>query len=470
MIKNTAKTQIFFERLEIIFVVLFMTVSFLQYCCLTFGKTIISYVQWPTILVGGALLLYKAINIKNYFKTPAILLFSGFIISFVVSMVVNFKYGYYENFRGLIFLIFEVFILCAFDIKRNKEFFIKKINIARFYYVVAMFLMSFIGILFMLFGVPQFVDNMVDGGLKVGFEWGRLFGIYWDPNIAAAATVATVVFSFGYLKTVKNKWFKAFNIVNIVVQVLYISFSDSRTGLMTLWAAVTFYLAFALFKSGFKNFKNKVIRWAACLLIVVIASCSIFFVPTVTKNAYNKVVVTISQMRDSKYDADKDTSLIGSEGRNEHVKTDISNRRFDIWGSAVEIFSMSPIVGCSYFNVVSFSEQNIPETYILTNDFAVFSSMHNVIFDILAGQGALGIITFFSAAICIVVFIIKKRKALCTRAQFYFNLEMFTVVIAALVASMFISEVVYVISPLTIIFWLCLGALLNNITTTKEVE
>lgn len=43
-----------------------LTVGFLQDCSLTFGRPVISYVLWPTILMAGLMCLYRIVHLKHY--------------------------------------------------------------------------------------------------------------------------------------------------------------------------------------------------------------------------------------------------------------------------------------------------------------------------------------------------------------------------------------------------------------------
>ena len=70
--------------------------------------------------------------------------------------------------------------------------------------------------------------------------------------------------------------------------------------------------------------------------------------------------------------------------------------RSDIWKSAIEVFLTSPVVGVSHNNVLAYVYDNVPNSYLVTNDHMDFDSMHNVFFDILVGQGVIGLAIYLA--------------------------------------------------------------------------
>ena len=99
------------DRAEILFKILFLTVGFLQYSSLTFGKPIISWVQWPMLGLGAVLVMLRLLHAKEYTATPGIWLLLAFAVAFGISSVLNFRYGWYENVRFLVFLGFQITLL-----------------------------------------------------------------------------------------------------------------------------------------------------------------------------------------------------------------------------------------------------------------------------------------------------------------------------------------------------------------------
>mgnify|MGYP000175836823 FL=1 len=50
------------------------------------------------------------------------------------------------------------------------------------------------------------------------------------------------------------------------------------------------------------------------------------------------------------------------------MKGDISNQRFQLWASAIEVGLSRPLTGISFYGIVPYTEKNFPDTYIVNND------------------------------------------------------------------------------------------------------
>ncbi len=477
------KTHKMVEIADIIFTLLFLTVGFLQFCSLTYGKSIISWVQWPTVFLGIILVCYRLLFFKKFIKVKGIILLVGFALSYGISMLVNFKYGFYENFRGLIFIVFQFGILYAFNTESDSAVSKKKFFITSFFFMGVVAVLSVLSVYYMLNGVSEIYTQEVGPTYVVGFAWGRLFGAYWDPNIAATMNSVAVLLSVYFITKFKNIFARIAFAVNIVINVLYVTFSDSRTGIVTLTIATTVFAGFYLFNKGFGKLQKNGLRIVACLGVLAVIAGMGFKVPGTVKSAYNSYTAMLNEQiraeqkedeaTDEKDDKDekpkKELPAISSDGRTEDVSSDISNRRFDIWKNSVELFLTTPIVGTSHFNIVAYAEDVMPESYILTNSHLVFSTMHNFVFDVLVSQGILGIVTIFGAAIIMVIFFFKKFKVFNNGKNAPFNYMLLALAVTVLASSMFMTEIVYTITPITLMFWLALGTLMHNLQK-EEVE
>lgn len=449
--------------IETVFMIMFLTTGFLLYGSLTFSSPVISLVQWPTVFLGGFIILYRLINFKDYLKTKGIFILFGFVASYVLSAVlaINYGGGNYASIRYFIFLVFIVGILYATGDKADKEYNKKRFSVLSFYFILCTALMSLISFFMLVMNVSEVLPQEAGPTVVIGIAWGRLFGAYWDPNIGAAMAALSVtlsVFHFSGKKVIN----KVLLVLNIILQVLFITFSDSRTGRVTLFLTVTVYLGLVIAKRPFGKIKNNIGKISLKATLIVLVAVISLNASVVAKASYNSVVRAICGDKTNAF-------VIGSEGRDETVDSDISNRRFDIWNNAVEIFEKKPITGVSHFQIVGFVEKNLSESYILTNDHMVFDTMHNVVFDVLASQGIIGIVLLVSFG-CYYVFIILKNLKRIKFGEDRYNTVLLSVIFTVLVSSMFMTEIIYVITPLTLIFWIAAGSLQANIKEISEEQ
>ncbi len=447
---------------ELVLKLMFMTVGMLLLCSLTYGLVIISIVQWPTVALGYLLVLYRLINLKHFTRQRGTWLLIGFIASFVLSMVLNFKYGWYSNFRALIFLVFEVALLFAFDARADVSVARHHLNVISVYFICCTALLSVLSFAFMIAGYSDIFVQEVGPTYQIGFVWGRLFGAYWDPNIGSMMAAVSAILSIAFFIKHKNIFVRIMLIANAVVQLCYIEFSDSRSGKVGLFVIVAVFVCLGIYKfiSRFNGFVKAIVSALAGIVAAVFAVTVIMLVGA----AYNAAVSTAP----STEGGSEVVENVESIGREEDIAEDVSNRRFDIWTSATEIFLTSPVYGTSHENIVPYAQENSPDTYIITNDHMVFSTMHNIFFDVLAGQGIIGIGFFLAAVITVAINIFKKTEALITGEHSVMYAAAYAIVIATVCSSMFMTELFYVITPLTLMFWSALGCLSKSASVKAE--
>ena len=151
------------------------------------------------------------------------------------------------------------------------------------------------------------------------------------------------------------------------------------------------------------------------------------------------------------------------------MQGDVSNRRFDLWKNSVEIFKMSPVVGIGFGNIVSYSEAELPDCYLLTNGFSIFNAFHNMFMDLIASQGIIGTVIFLVIIVMSLIYLLRNYKKIPEEDKLKCTL-LFSCCVGILVSSMFVSQILYVNNQTTVIFWLLLGFLMFFVTSAKKEE
>lgn len=451
--KKTEKTV---WVLELLFKLLFLTVGFLHASSLTFGKPIISFVQWPTIALGCVLLLYRLVFCKKYIRTRGIVFLIIFAVGYVISSLLMYRYGVHENLRTLVFMVLQFGVLYAFNAERDAEQNQKQLQICMKYYTLAVAFLSLASFIFMGLGYTRtfFPAEGAEGPVyHIGFVYGRLFGAYWDPNIAATMATIAVLLTLYFFVCEKGVVRRIVYILNIILQVAYITFSDSRTGKMCLIVGlVIFTVLFAARRTFFRKKALQIVSIAilACLVVGVT-----YMVPKSLKAGYNYIVVHMEE-RSSTEPEDHTTQKIERGGE---LSSDPSNRRFSIWKGAVEIFETSPVFGVSRNNILRYVDDKLPNSYLVTNDHMRFDSMHNMFFEILASQGLWGIISFVAFAVWMLIGILRNWKYLWNSDNYKLFALIFCILCTVVSSTLVMAEIVYVTSPISTMFWLGLGCL-----------
>ena len=446
--------------MDIPFKIVYFIFAFFTYCNLTFMKPIMSYAVIAILGFGVLAGIPRLFKWKGYIKTPGFIFAILFLISFVLSAVLNIEYGYADNFKGLVWMGFHFCLLFACDVNRSEEEYKKEFHILMGFFMAVMLIMSTASLV-------QFVTNysLEEYSPEVtrlaGLVWGRLWGVFRDPNYASVFAVISVLLSVYFFSKIKRIIFRVLFALNIFIQLAYIAFSDSRTGLVTLLATVFAYVYLVALK---KVKKEKLAKYVICVILAIAISVASVAITVCIKDVGGNFVVSQYEKLD---DPQVETPDLDG-GREEDIKTDISNRRFDIWKSGVEIFMESPVIGVSFYNLKQFALEVLPETYLVNNDHGQFNNMHNMLFNLLAGQGAIGMILLIAFGIFAIVYILKRIFKV-DGDDYNYLVIMLVCIIASFSSSMFLTDVIYVNSPTSIIFWLFLGYILHYFKR-KDIE
>lgn len=449
----TLNTDIF----ELPFKLIYLIFGIFTFCNLTHMQPIMSYAVIAVLGLSVLVFIPRFINIAGYVRTPALSLLIAFTVSFIISALLNFSYGFSDNFKGLVWLILHFFGLFACNINRDEKEYKKEFLFISIFYLAVFFVMSAVSLIQYIvnYSLEQYNEEYTR---LAGLVWGRLWGIFRDPNYASVFATVAIVLSVYYIRQSKNKLLKAFLILNTVVQLIYLGLSGSRTGMVALFAVIFFYILFiGLKKLNFKGF----LKISLVVIIALLVSASSFLIIT----GIHKINSEIVEYRYYQSAQGEDVPEY-EDGREQDLESDISNRRFDLWKSGVEIFSQNKVFGVSYYNLKNYAETQMPDTYLVNNSHGAFNNTHNIIFNILPAQGITGFVLFAAFAV-FTIFYIFKNIAKTPDGDYEYICVMFICCVASLVCSMFVTDVVYTNSPTSVIFWLFLGYIFHYFKRKK---
>ena len=433
---------------EIFFKVGFMLYAILSYNSLTYGTVIISLIMWPVVGIGLLLLAYRIIYFKQYIKTPLIIILIAFFLSFILSTVINYQFELKQNIINGLFLAFYFFLLYANDLSVETKKVLKEFRIVSFVFLFYMLISVVISLSLMIAGYGN-VRKLADGYEVVsGFVWGRLYGVFLDPNCGAVMACISIFLSVFFMSKVVKKSVKALGIINILLMLSFIAFSDSRTGRLCLGITSGIYLYCLLIKRK----KDGIGKWGYFRIIIIsVAAVAVMTsIPKGIAASYNTVQGHLATERG---DIDKIE-------RAYDLGQDPSNRRFDIWKSGIEIFSENKLWGTSYNGIRPYARENMPQTYIVNNTQTDFKNLHNEFLNVLVSQGIVG-------GVLLVILVIKCCSIVLS-TFFKVNTLDFPVTCVILISllcigieSMLVAAgMFYYNVPSTNLFWMYLGYLI----------
>lgn len=446
------------ENAELIFKIWFLLYTMISVCNIFYGKTLISFVMWPMMCVGALLVVNRIVHYKEYIKMPGLFILILFLVSFGVSIVVNYKYGLKDNIVTFVLWCFYFCILFARRKNESKIKLFREFEIIGCIYIIYASIGFLCSLIMMVYGYSHVYTNKRGYEVAAGFIWGRLWGVFIDPNSSAVMATAVIFLLIYYMKKSTNKLVISLMSIDVLICILYIAFSDSRTGRVCFGISAFFY-TFLLFikKNRKRRAFNKVCSFFVALLIAVGA----FYLPKVIVSSYNFI-----QTINAENSGDEAEKIVE---RGYDIENDVSNRRFDIWKSGIEIYKNSPILGVSFGGLRAYAEEKLPDTYIVNNDYKDFNTLDNDYLNVLVSQGTVGGILL----ICFIIVVLRviQRNIMCLKPDdFLMAVTCFSIVTSIAVSAMFRAAMFYHSSPNANMFWSFLGILLLIINGRKEIE
>lgn len=476
---DKTKINLFVSIGEKVFKVLFLIYTILTFNSLTVGNSIISVFMWISYLLGAVLLINRLINWKQYIKFPGVSCLVLMCCICLVSIGVNYQYNLKRNIIYLIFWIFYFFMYYTNSYQSSGVKIKREINLCAYIIVISGLVLTFISLCMMLTNYTEI--KLVNGEeVLCGFIDGRLYGTYLSPNGGALFASIVILLSIYCFRKHKNIVYRCACIINCILQFFYIVFSDSRSGMLSLAFGCTIYMFFALFYSE-KIIKKR--RIAVCLSVASVTLIVALFSPKIVQNCYNEMLMFYMTSERAITNQNKDDKMLLAENitimddeensavkykidRGYSLEEDISNRRFDVWRSGFEIFKKCPWIGTTYSGFLPFAIQNLPETYIVTNNYMQMTTLDNDFLNLLVSNG----IFCFTIYIIFVVLVIwhilykifKEKKG---------NQEisiLLAICMSVATYSMFGAGILYMHTPYCVIFWLALGEILLILNENKE--
>lgn len=405
-------------------------------------------------IFGAGVIVLDFFTKRIFLKQKNIIWLIFFLVACAVSNIINFKYGVFGNIRSFVWLSISFFLLYPIDYQRDTDNVKKEIRYIGHILIFVWFVACLISILMFLFQVGFYVDIYPDSFVRLGFLEGRLFGIFEDPNFAAVVAIIVIIFSAFNVKLTQNTYFKIFYFFNILINFCYIVLSGSRTAEVSV-LCVSFLLVYFIL---LKNLRLKYLSVILRQFIIIIVSFLVGIVLLLSINLSRKIFSYLPEFISYSFE----TASTNESRLRKHIDTtrddvnnssDISNCRFKIWLSALELFKSKPIFGTSPRNMRTYAKRVFPEGFIAKRSYAV----HNAYLDILTSTGIIGTIFLIIFFVKYLVYVFGYLFFKLKNKNYYMVLVSFSLVTTVAISAFFLSEIFFVNTIGVLIFWLSLG-------------
>lgn len=438
---------------------------------------------YSALAILGALLMVADLFLgRNMLRTRYNGLLLLFFVGYVLSMLYNFRFGWTDNAKTLVWMLLQTLLLTATDQDSSVEANQKYLRIMFDCFIG----IWFVGVLISLwqYAAQYHAIHLTPAGkeLREGFTDGRLFGVFTDPNYAAVCSIIAGILAVYQMKSqTPSRWVKACYGITMVANAIYVVLSGSRTGELILFglvvAGVAFFCLCRQYRVGMRWFVKA--GQSALLLVlsaavfvggVKVARVGLSYVPGLYERGeilWQIVTGDESVTPDDRDELDDSLDHIDLERPDVVDNDDVSNARFKIWSDALKLFCISPVFGTSARNHLAFAEHYFGKSlFIVRRQYSV----HNGYLSLLVYTGLLGTVFMAAWMGCILFsvlgYLIRRRKS---RDTYYGQILCLTMVLFAIAVSAFpLSGIFFGNSVIEVLFWLLSGYILYLIRISEK--
>lgn len=454
------------EIIEIIFKISYLLLTIATFITIIYTSALQSFLVKISLAMGMVLLLIRMLKIRKYAKMPCVILMVLFCLSFLFTTVMNRQYGVVENGKWLIWTGIQFFALYVCDVERSTEKYRREFRILSHIMIISSSLAAVASIVHLVQVYSQFITTPEGEFFVTGYTWGRLWGVYTDPNYGAVFSVIAIVLSVLFLLQTKGILCIVY-IVSIALNFIYFVYSDSRTGEIAFIVSMGVFLI--LWFSKRKASASNIVKYGVPVLMVICIAVVSFCGTQVMKSQYQEYYAAVSAER-AKNQSNQIVNKDNSEAaRKQDISQDVSNGRFALWQSAVEVWETSPLYGAGYSTFIPYAQEHAPNTYAVNNDQGNYTSMHNTFFNTLAFQGLLGAVLFVLIALRILAYvlipILKDQSEEAPELA-----AMLACVGVVAVSMMFLLDGIYTNSPGSFVLWTFSGYMVQYVYRKRREE
>ncbi|MGN0145052.1 MAG: O-antigen ligase family protein, partial [Clostridium sp.] len=281
----------------------------------------------------------------------------------------------------------------------------KEINIITKFYAVFMFIASSISLLMKVFDKSIIIGETI-------FEGSRA-GIFENPNAISIAASIAIVMSIYMHHTEKKYKLKFFWIINILIQAVTMILFNGRSSYLVVIAVI---YCFVFIYSG-----NKYIR--GFLVVLPVIACI--------------AVVSVEQ---------------------DYIR-DFTSGRTSLWESASIVIKDNPVTGVGYNDMIE-AVTNARETDDLPG--LATGRLHNIYVETAVVNGIISLSLLLIFIILLLIFIINHIDHLRKKEKFEMTV-LTSIIVGILAVNLFESNLIYIISFISMIFWIYAGYLISII-------
>lgn len=375
--------------------------------------------EFKYIALAWGIVLILLMIIENYKRRKIYKFDIPLAVFTIITLVFNIiAYRSVENIKIWLVNLILFTVIFSVDVFRCKKTMIKEMNIITYFYAIFMFIASIISL------IMRFSGKTIE--LK-GILFGATRGVFENENALGIAAALAIVMCIYLNYAAKSHKFKMFWLANIVLQTITMIGSNGRSAYLIVIAVVYIYI--------FVYNKNKYFR--IILLLMPILASGIFF--------------------------QLDKSNIRS----------FTSGRSSLWTCGAIVIKEHPLIGVGnndFIEAVTVVSKNSDLSGLEFGDVPgiEFGGLHNIYVQIATVNGIIPLLLFITFLGMILMFIIQHLDKLKRKEKLQMT-TLTSLVFGILVVNLFESTLIYIVSFISMIFWIYLGYLVS-ILDNKNIE
>ena len=395
-----------------------------------------------TAIFGLMLVAIDFFFYKNYKQMRYYPIYIVFIVCAVISSALNFKYGFVDNAKTIVWLTVQMGLFTTMGQLISKERYQRWLTL---FFSISGSIWGFASLvsLYQFIYVPGYRIPMNGRLIRQSLYDNRLFGVFIDPNLGAFVAFL-VIWGMIYLilRSKKNKLVITLCTTNCIIQFLYIVLSGSRSTQVCMIVSISYALLYSLVHYYKKTNKIvKPLRLLSYLAVPVLCVVIIFSSFSILKTSMASLAEQIVPS--------------AHKGVEELERTDIeedsSNNRVDIWKGYLTLLKDKPIFGLSPRNAWNYADTEHPESYLAAHH----DDVHNAYIAVLAGMGIVGFLVLLGIMYCLFKTMIPRLFATDKMNLPYFIALQLIINIAVFI--LFYPGIYFTNGIDTILFWIAIG-------------
>lgn len=295
------------------------------------------------------------------------------------------------------------------DIFKSKKELIKEMEIITYFYTIFMAVASIISLLMRIFNQNIEVGQLLFAGSKGG--------LFENENaISIAAAIAITLCLYINYSTKINK-IKLYSIGNIILQLIAMMVFRGRSAILIVIAM--FYTA------AFIYVKNKYIRISMIILPILFMIASVII-------------------------------AVGTDWNYTAIRSYTSGRN-NLWRTAWAVIKWYPLTGVGKSALI----ENMREARVTWDLPGLeYGGLHNIYFQIITVNGLISLILFISFLCGMLIFVLKRVDNLKRKERLRMTV-LVSMLVGILAANLFESTLIYIVSFMSMIFWIYLGYVIS---------